>query len=65
VAILANVLRIVLMAVGAKWFGEGWISGPLHTAPAFFSIPVGLGLYALVGWGLGQFWPVAAAEERP
>ncbi len=65
VAIAANVLRVALMAAGAVWFGMDWMDGPLHSAPALFSIPAGLGLYALVGWQLGRFWPVRPAEGQP
>jgi exosortase len=59
VAILANVLRVVLMAFGAVHFGLDWMSGSLHYAPAMFSIPLGIGLYALTGWSLWQLWKPA------
>lgn len=45
VAIVANVLRVVLMNVGAYWFGTGWLGGWLHHAPALFSLPVGFLLF--------------------
>ncbi|MCI0459351.1 MAG: exosortase/archaeosortase family protein, partial [Gemmataceae bacterium] len=54
VAIVANVFRVVLMAVGARWFGSSWMSGWLHDAPALLTMPVGLALFALVGVWLGR-----------
>jgi exosortase len=45
VAITANVLRVVLMNLGAYWFGTKWLGGWLHDAPALFSLPVGLVLF--------------------
>lgn len=65
VAIVANVLRVMLMAIAATRFGLDWLSGPLHSAPAVFSIPAGLALYALVGWGLGKLWPRPVTEGPP
>lgn len=41
-AIAANTLRVVLMNLGAYWFGTGWMAGQLHDVPALFSIPVGI-----------------------
>jgi len=48
VAIVANVLRVVLMNAGAYWFGTGWLNGWLHHAPALFSLPVGFLLFLAV-----------------
>lgn len=45
VAVVANVLRVVLMNAGAYWFGTGWLDGWLHHAPALFSLPVGFLLF--------------------
>jgi exosortase/archaeosortase family protein len=56
VAILANVLRVLLMAGGACLFGTAWMHGWLHHAPALFTLPVGLGLYLVVVWGVGRLW---------
>jgi exosortase len=47
VAIAANTLRVVLMNLGAVWFGTNWMDGFLHDAPALFSIPVGIALFLL------------------
>lgn len=51
-AIIANVLRVLVMAFGARLFGTGWLSGWLHEVPAMITLPVGLGLLVLVSWGL-------------
>jgi exosortase len=48
VAIAANTLRVVLMNLGAYWFGTKWLSGTLHDAPALFSIPVGIVLFLMI-----------------
>lgn len=48
VAVLANVLRVVLMNAGAYWFGTGWLDGWLHHAPALFSLPVGFLLFLAI-----------------
>jgi len=47
VAVAANTLRVVLMNLGAAWFGTKWMTGILHDAPALFSIPVGVGMFLL------------------
>jgi len=59
VAILANVTRVLLMAAGAIFFGTGWLSGWLHTAPALVTLPLGLALFGLVAWG------VSSLEGKP
>jgi len=48
VAVAANTLRVVLMNLGAAWFGTKWMGGFLHDAPAVFSIPVGVALFLLL-----------------
>jgi exosortase len=63
VAILANVARILLMALGAVWFGTGWISGWLHDAPSALTFPLGLALFIAVGWGLGRFFSTRPRSE--
>lgn len=45
VAVAANVLRVVLMNLGAYWFGTGWMGGWMHNVPALFSLPVGFLLF--------------------
>jgi exosortase len=63
IAIAANVVRVLLMALGAKFFGTAWIHGWLHHVPAAFSVPLGLLLFLLAWWGLGLIWPKAEAAE--
>lgn len=48
VAVIANVLRVVLMNAGAYWFGTGWLNGWMHHAPAAFTLPVGFLLFLAI-----------------
>ncbi len=43
-AVLANVLRVLLMCYGALHFGTHWMEGWLHHAPAAFTVPIGFSL---------------------
>jgi exosortase len=61
VAIMANVARILLMATGAVWFGTHWMHGWMHDAAALVTLPLGLTLFTIVGWGLS----CVTAEPRP
>jgi exosortase len=63
VAILANVVRVLLMAGGACFFGTDWLSGWLHGAPALVTLPLGLGLFALVAGLLGRLEKTPVPEE--
>jgi exosortase len=69
IAIIANVVRVLLMAIGAEWFGVGWFSGWLHDAPALVTLPAGLGLLAGLAWWLGRRQSTAGdcskATRRP
>lgn len=70
VAILANVARVIAMAVAAKWFGTAWLDTWLHSAPALFTFPIAIGLLLLFTWGLQRVEHLvggqAGAEgERP
>lgn len=69
VAIAANVLRVVLMNLGAYWFGTRWMGGWMHDIPALFSLPVGLMLFLAIDRTLGRLFPVAApsaaAPDQP
>lgn len=47
IAVAANTLRVVMMNLGAYYFGTKWMGGVLHDAPALFSIPVGVLLFLL------------------
>jgi exosortase len=64
VAVAANVLRVLLMAVGSRCFGTVWLSSWLHDAPALLTMPLGLGLLVLAAWVLAQLWPPEAGDER-
>jgi exosortase len=67
VAIAANTLRVVLMNLGAYWFGTQWLSGTLHDAPALFSLPVGILLFLLLDRVLAGFveQPVPPSSGAP
>jgi exosortase len=65
VALLANVARVILMAMGAVWFGTDWMHGWLHDTPALFSLPFGLLLFLGVWRLLSAFWPSPAAKGVP
>jgi exosortase len=51
-ALIANVLRILVMAYGARWFGTDWLSGWMHDVPALMTLPLGFGLLLLASWAL-------------
>ncbi|MFO0970112.1 MAG: exosortase/archaeosortase family protein [Gemmataceae bacterium] len=74
VAIVSNVLRVFLMALGARWFGVAWLSGWMHHVPAAITLPIGLMLFLLVAWLLpgsdpsqepGVAPPEAPASDEP
>jgi exosortase len=67
VAVLANVVRVLLMGLGAVFFGTGWIKGWLHHAPAAFSLPMGIVLYLAISFLLERIWPhgQASTKEEP
>lgn len=48
VAVLANLVRVLLMGIGARLFGGGWIDSWLHDAPMLFSLPFGIALFFLL-----------------
>ena len=64
VAVLANVARVVLMAAIARRFGMSWLDNSwLHSAPALFTFPLGIGLLLLFRWGLHQVESRASAAQ--
>jgi exosortase len=63
VAVLANVLRVVLMAAGAVWYGTSWLDSWLHHAPAMFSLPLGIALFLGLLWVMEKLWPARKAPE--
>lgn len=44
-AILANVARVLLLAMGMRWFGTSTFTGWLHDLPALFTLPIGMVLF--------------------
>ncbi|MCC6417074.1 MAG: exosortase/archaeosortase family protein [Gemmataceae bacterium] len=65
IAILANAFRVVLMALGVRWFGSGWVASWLHDVPALLTLPLGLALFGLAGLWLGRLWPARNKEPLP
>jgi exosortase/archaeosortase family protein len=76
VAIVANVLRVLLMAALTMNFGAGSISEEktiafgisYHTAWGLLTMAVGLGMLAGISWWLGRAFPGSAgtgAEAKP
>ena len=53
IAVVANVLRVLLMVVGARCFGTGWLEGWMHDLPAMLTLPIGLVLLFLVSRWMG------------
>jgi len=68
-AVLANVLRVLLMCFGATQFGTEWMSGWMHHAPAAFTLPAGFGMILLVDYVLSRLvrapGPEPAAATAP
>ncbi len=50
IAVVANVVRILIMCAGAIHLGTSWMNGWLHYAPAAFTIPVGFGMMIVFDW---------------
>ena len=50
VAIAANVLRVVLMGIGLKWFGTSWFFSWMHDLPALVTFPLGVALFLGLAW---------------
>lgn len=48
VAVFANVVRVLLMGMGARWFGVRWMDSWLHHAPMAFSLPFGILLFLAI-----------------
>jgi exosortase len=61
IAVFANVLRVLMMAFGARYFGIEWLSGWLHHAPILFALPVGIALFYMIDRGVGS-WPARPQE---
>jgi exosortase len=50
VAILTNVVRVFLMALGVIYFGPSWLSKWLHEVPALLTLPLGILTYFGLLW---------------
>lgn len=61
VSVLANSLRVMMMAAGSVWFGLGWINTGLHDVPAYLGVPLGCLLFLGVHLLIGRFVPKDAA----
>jgi hypothetical protein len=64
VAVAANLLRVLLMAVVVRAAGPQWIGGVYHEALGLFTFAAALGLFAAVGWWLTRVFP-EPAEPSP
>jgi len=64
IAILANVVRVLLMSFGAIRFGTHWMNGWLHDAPAGFTIPVGFVLLFSLDYLLRRVYPSTEVEVK-
>ncbi|HEY7326116.1 MAG TPA: exosortase/archaeosortase family protein [Gemmataceae bacterium] len=62
-AILANVVRILLMAAGSIWFGTHWMGSWMHDAPALLTLPLGVAMLLVAVRGLNCFMPVSEARS--
>lgn len=67
VAVVANILRVVLMNLAAVWFGTNWMSTWMHDIPGLFSLCLGIPLFFLTDvWLFGLFGsPPAEADPAP
>lgn len=65
VAIGANVLRVLLMAIGARCFGAAWLATWLHDAPALVTLPFGLALLVAFSWLTGRRSTAADRRKPP
>jgi exosortase len=64
VAVAANLLRVLLMAVVVMTAGPQWIAEPYHTGLGLLTMAVGLGLFAAVGWWLARLLPAPAPNKE-
>jgi exosortase/archaeosortase family protein len=56
VAIISNVLRVLLMAFIIRSLGAQAVSGWLHNVPALVTLPIGLLLFFLIFYCIGDFF---------
>lgn len=63
VAIIVNTLRVVLMGLGAYYYGVSWLDGWLHHAPALLTFPLGFVLFLAAAWLLKPIASAPVEEE--
>lgn len=56
VAIVANVVRVILMGLGLIYFGPTWLTTWMHHVPAMITYPLGILIF------FGLVWLIAPAE---
>jgi exosortase len=57
IAVIANLLRVLVMAFVVYRFGPEWIGGAYHTAWGLLTMAAGLGLLLAIGWWLARLLP--------
>lgn len=62
VAVVANVVRVVMMSVGIRVFGASWIFTWMHDIPAMVTMPLGIVAYFVLVW---LFTPDAPKADTP
>jgi exosortase len=75
VAIVANLLRVLLMCVIVRYAGSKWISPNSHLDPwnslsyhdawGLLTMAVGLGLFLVIGWWLARIFPEDEPRRAP
>lgn len=58
VAIVTNVVRVFLMALGVIYFGPSWLTNWLHHVPALLTLPLGIVIF------FGLMWLIAPSRNR-
>jgi exosortase len=65
VAIASNLLRVLLMCLIVRYWGDYWISGVYHDLWGLLTMMIGLGLYLGLAWWLAKVLPEAEGEALP
>lgn len=65
VAILANLFRVLLMALVLRWGGPEWVDGAWHSAWGMVTMAIGVALFATIGLVLNERQPTAANPQPP
>ncbi len=64
VAIVSNLLRVLLMCLIVRYWGDYWISGAYHDMWGLLTMLMGLGFYLGIAWWLAQVLPEPEAKSR-